>query len=233
NATMVDIIQAVKGQDVYMVHVVDAIEAINLEHTGALPGTKEPEGLVFAGLDPVAMDLLGARYMFGNVALEEAVASGIEDGHGGRFPQRVPLPTVKGNAIVTGAGYDSPLARDTSLKTAEKRGLGERRYHVLGWDAVADGPLVSLDGHLGTVRDGKFHDVVTGTLYFAAYKMAWDLQRTAFAYLESVDRLAGSSLMKQFLETFDEDGDGAVSYHEFGRTGIFGTLQHLNGDGVS
>jgi uncharacterized protein DUF362 len=233
NATMVDIIQAVKSQGIFMVHVVDAIEAINLDHTGNLPGTKEPEGLVFAGLDPVAMDLLGARYMFSNVPLGDAVSSGVEDGHGGHFPQRVPLPAVKGNAIVTETGYDCPLARDTSLRTAEERGLGARRYHVLGWDTVANSALVSLDGHLGTARDGTFVDLVTGTLYFDAYKMAWDLQRTAFGYLEAVDRLAGSSLKKQFLESFDEDADGVVTYDEFGKTGVLGTLLHLGGDAQS
>ena len=75
-----------------MIHVVDAIEAINLDHQGMLPGLKEPEGLVFAGIDPVAADLLCARYLFSNVPLQEALAAGLEDGHGGKFPQRVPVP---------------------------------------------------------------------------------------------------------------------------------------------
>jgi len=230
NATMIDIIQAVKGQGIFMVHVVDAVEAINLDHTGEAPGTKEPEGLVFAGLDPVAMDLLCARYTFCNVPLKEAVDSGIEDGNGGHFPQRVPVPTVHGNAIVTESGYDCPLARDTLLREAEERGLGERRYHVLGWDAVEDSPLVSLDGHLGTARDGKFADLVTRTLYFAMLKFPWDLQRTAFGYLESVDRLAGSRRKQQFLEAFDDDGDGVVTYREFGRNGIFSPLLQVAAD---
>jgi hypothetical protein len=179
------------------------------------------------------MDLLCSRYLFSNVPLKEAVDSGVEDGHGGHFPQRVPLPTVKGGAIVTETTYDCPLARDSLLRKAEERGLGERRYHVSGWDAVEDSPLVSLDGHLGTARDGKFADLVTRTLYFDAFKFPWDLQRTAFGYLESVDGLAGSSLKKQFLETFDEDGDGVVTYEEFGTHGIFGPLLQVNGDATS
>jgi len=230
NATMIDIIQAVKSQGIFMVHVVDGIETVNLDHTGELPGIKEPEGLVFAGLDPVAMDLLCARYMFSNVPLKEAVDSGVEDGNGGHFPQRVPLPTWNGEAIATEAGYDCPLARDALLRTAEERGLGERRYHVVGWDAVEDSPLVSLEGHLGTARDRKFADLVTRTLYFDAFKLPWDLQRTAFAYLDSVDRLTGSSLKKQFLESFDEDGDGVVTYEEFGKSGMFGPLLRVGGD---
>lgn len=233
NATMLDIVQAVKSQGIFMVHVVDGIEAINLEHTGILPGTKEPEGLVVAGLGPVAADLCCARYLFSNVPLEEAMASGVEDGHGGCFPQRVPLPTVKGGVIVTEAGYDCPLARHASLRKAEERGLGERRYRVLGRDAVGESPLVSLDGHLGTTRDGRFADLVTRTLPFDAFKMPWDMQRTAFGYLQSVDAPAGSSLRKQFLETFDEDRDGVVTYDEFGKTGILGPLLHVGGEALS
>jgi hypothetical protein len=161
------------------------------------------------------------------------VDSGVEDGNGGHFPQRVPLPTWNGQAIVTEAGYDCPLARDTLFRKAEERGLGQRRYHVVGWDAVEDSPLVSLEGHLGTARDGKFADLVTRTLYFDAFKLPWDLQRTAFAYLDSVDRLAGSSLKNQFLESFDDDGDGVVTYEEFGKSGIFGPLLRVGGDARS
>ena len=90
SATMIDIIQAVRNQGISMVHIVDAIEAINLDHQGMLPGLKEPEGLVFAGLDPVALDLLCARYLFSNVPLKEAMAVNLDDGHEGKFPQRVP-----------------------------------------------------------------------------------------------------------------------------------------------
>ena len=67
NATMVDIIQAVKGADTFMLHVVDGIESINHDHTGFTgTATKEPEGMVFAGVDPVATDLASARYFFSN-----------------------------------------------------------------------------------------------------------------------------------------------------------------------
>ena len=59
---------------------------------------------MFAGLDPVATDLLCARYMFSNVPLKEAEESKMEDGHGGCFPQRVPLPRVQGHDIVSETG---------------------------------------------------------------------------------------------------------------------------------
>lgn len=86
-ATMIDIIRAVQSQDIFMIHVVDGVEAINLDHQGILPGVKEPEGMVFAGLDPVAVDLLCARYMFSNVPIKDALQQPLEDGNGGRFPQ--------------------------------------------------------------------------------------------------------------------------------------------------
>jgi hypothetical protein len=60
--------------------------------------------------------------------------------------------------------------------------------------------------------------------------MPWDLQETAFHYFEAVDKLVGSSLKKEFIETFDEDGDGIVTYEEFGKKGIFGPILHLAGD---
>ena len=103
-ATMIDIIKAVKDQNIFMMHIVDAIEGINLDHQGIGVGIKEPEGMVFAGLDPVATDLLSARYMFSNVPIKEAMASGVEDGNGGVFPQSVPIPKVEGNHIISGNG---------------------------------------------------------------------------------------------------------------------------------
>ena len=232
-ATMVDIIKAVASQGIFMLHIVDAIEAINLDHQGILPGTKEAEGLAFAGLDPVATDLLCARYTFSNVPLDEAQKVALDDGTGGHFPQRVPVPTVEGNNIVTQMGYDCPLSRDITFQYAEKRGLGQRKYYVVGRDAVADSPLVSVDGHLGTVSDGTFSDLITQTLYFDVYKLPWDLQHTALSYFEAVDKLAGSSLKKEFLEAFDEKGDGIVTYEEFGKKGIFGPYLVLGGMMVS
>jgi len=232
-ATMIDIIKAVSGQGTFMIHIVDAIEAINLDHQGLVPGTKESEGMVFAGLDPVATDLLCARYMFSNVPLNEALGVELDDGTGERFPQRVPIPTVEGDNIVTKMGFDCPLSRDICFERAEKRGLGQRGYYVVGRDAVADSPLVSLQGNLGTVSHGTFSDLVTKTLYFDVLKLPWDLQQTAFNYLTAVDELAGSSLNREFLEAFDENGDGIITYEEFGKKGFTGAQLHLAGDMVS
>jgi len=229
-ATMADIIKAVAHAGVFMLHVVDGIEAINHDHTGLLGrGTLEPEGIVFAGLNPVATDLLSARYMFTNIPLKEALEAGLEDGNGGIFAQRVPVPTVKDNQIITREAYDCPLSRDVCFANAQKRGLGRRDYYVVGRDAVTGSPLVSVQGHLGTAKNGSFGDVITKTLYCDDLKMPWDMQKTALSYLEAVDRLTGSSLKKEFLDAYDEDRDGVVTYEEFGTKGIFGPMLHVFG----
>jgi len=217
NATMVDIIKAVKNQGIFMVHVVDGIETINYDHQGIGPGKKESEGIVLAGLDPVATDLLSARYMFSNVPLKEALELAVDDGNGGRFPQKVPIPAVEGKSIITKMGYDCPISRDACFKSAEINGLGMRNYYVVGKDAIADSTLVSIQGHLGAVKNGTFTDLITKSLYFDVFKVPWDLQQTALHYFSAVDELSGSSLKKSFLEAFDETGDGIVTYDEFGK----------------
>jgi hypothetical protein len=232
-ATMIDIIKAVMNQGIFSVHVVDGIETINQDHMGKVLGLKEPEGMVFAGLNPVAMDLLCARYMFSNVPLKEALEAGLDDGSGGRFPQRVPLPAVEGKNIVTRTGYDCPLARDICFSNAQMRGLGGRKYYVVGRDAVADRPLISLQGHSGTPDGGTFSDLVTKTMFFDVYKIPWDLQQTAFDYFAAVDSITGSSLKKDFLGAFDEKGDGTVTYEEFGKKGFVDALLWSSGDFVS
>ncbi|TFG02841.1 MAG: DUF362 domain-containing protein, partial [Promethearchaeota archaeon] len=84
--TMIDIIKAVINQGIFMFHIVDGIEAINLDHQGLGIGVKKAEGMVFTGLDPVATDLLCARYMFSNVPLKEALEVKLEGGTAGGFP---------------------------------------------------------------------------------------------------------------------------------------------------
>ncbi|MCP4753838.1 MAG: DUF362 domain-containing protein, partial [Proteobacteria bacterium] len=233
NATMIDIVKAAASQDVFMIHVVDGIETTNLDHTGSPSAVGEPEGMAFAGLDPVATDLLCARYMFSNVPLAEAAKVDLDDGSGGRFPQAVPVPRLDGGNIVTETGYDCPLSRDNCLKRAEERGLGTRGYYVVGRDAVADLPMVSLQGHLGVADGGVFSDRVTKTLFYDSYKVPWDLQKTSFGYLEALDALTGSSLKDEFLNAFDDDHNGIVSFDEYGKKGIWGAILYSAGQSVN
>jgi len=233
NATMVDIIKAVAGQNVFMLHVVDGVEATNQDHQGSLPGVLVPEGMVFAGLDPVATDLMSARYLFNNVPLAEAEKAGLKSDGGGFFCQRVPIPAIQNGQIITATGYDCPLARDRSFQYAEKRGLGKRKYHAIGTDAVTNLPIVSVQGHPGTAKDETFTDLITSTLYYDVYKLPWDLQKTSFSYFDCVDKLTGTTLKQEFLDAFDEDGDGVVTYDDGGKKGMTGFMLHWGGTGIS
>jgi len=230
-ATMIDIIKAVHNLGIFMIHIVDGIEAINILHDGN--GVKVPEGLVFAGLDPVATDLLCARYMFSNVPLKESLEVKLEGGTAGGFPQKVPLPKYDGKNIVSTAGYDCPLARDITFENAEKRGLGQTSYYVMGYDVLTDSPMISLKGHLGMAKNNTFSDVITTTLYYDIMKIFWDLQRTSFSYLAALDEMNGTNLSEEVLHNFDENEDGMVSYEEFGRRGSTTVGMHLMGDFVS
>jgi hypothetical protein len=232
-ATMLDILKGGSSQGIFMLHVVDAVEAVNIDHQGIGMGTKEKEGMVFAGLDMVATDLLCARYMFSNIPMNEALEVGLEDGHGGLFAQRVPVPCLEGNNIVTQPGYDCPLARDRVFENAERRGLGQRKYYVVGHDSVTDSPLATLQGHLGAIQNGTFSDVTTHGLYFDAFCLPWGLQKTCLSYMEAVDRLTGSKLKQDFLAAFDEDKDGVITFEEFGTNGQHGILLYLGGDFLS
>jgi hypothetical protein len=223
-ATMLDILRALAGQKIFMVHCVDAIEAVNRDHQGIGLAVVEPEGLVVAGIDVVATDLLCGRHIFSNVKQAEAAKNGLRDRFGGSFVQTVPVPRYNGKEIVTEKGYDCLLARDSSLAQAAKEGLGTGDYYVVGHDGVTDRPLASQQGRLGYVDDGVFHEIVTQALYWDIYKMPWDLQRTFFGYLEAADQLEHTSLKQEFLAAFDEDKDGVVTYDEYGTKGMFGPL---------
>jgi hypothetical protein len=60
SASQADVIRATANQGVFMLHVTDAIQAMNLSHTGS--GAKVAEGLIAASIDPVALDLACARW---------------------------------------------------------------------------------------------------------------------------------------------------------------------------
>ncbi|MGZ3535439.1 MAG: DUF362 domain-containing protein [Thermodesulfobacteriota bacterium] len=235
-AAMIDIIQAVRSQSIPTFHVLDAIQPTNLDHQGMLPGVAVPEGLVFAGADPVAVDLAAARYIYSNVSMEEAHEAALDDGFGGRFAQRIPIPFLEGGQIVTRNGYDCPIARDFVMVRSEERGLGQRKYCVAGKDMVTGRPIVSVEGRIGTVDGIRFDEIVTKELYFDVFKFPWDMQQTFLNYLDATDRLErGSGRKKIFLEDFDEDGDGSISYEEVGKKGhvVFNTHWGAQSNSIS
>jgi len=224
-ANIADAIQAVKGQDIMMLNVVDAIEATNINHSGP-GGVAVPEGLVFAGTDPVAVDACASRYMFSMVPLSEADKVRREHHLASDVIQKVPMPEIEGNNIVTGEGYDSPFSRYGGLKHCESRGLGRRQFYVVGNDLWRGGILASLNQKLGRVDGGVFHELLTTTLYHVPMKTMMDLQAMSFAYLELNDKLTGSDFKKKVLEAYDENGDGVIDYTETGKGGSPITLAY-------
>jgi hypothetical protein len=171
--------------------------------------------------------------MFSNVPLGESLEVKLEGGTANGFPQKVPVPIREGNNIISTDGYDCPLARDITFKRAEKRGLGQMSYHVKGYDVLTNSPIISLKGHLGIVKNGNFSDIITNTLFYDTFKLPWDLQRTVFNYLDVVDELEGTKLKEKFLQYFDEDNDGVVTYEEFGKKGSTTFILHLAANMVS
>jgi hypothetical protein len=233
SGTQADVIRATANQDVFMLHVIDAIEPTNVDHTGSGRGVLLPEGYVMASTDPVAVDELCARHCFKMVPMVEARQIRDNGGPSTEFMQRAPIPRVDGRNIVSDGGFDSPLPRYSLFSYAEGRGLGQRLYHVAGWDAEARAPLATLDGHLGRVEGGAFSELITPHFYFNPGTLLWDLQKTVLGYLEANDRLTGSSYLAQMLEAFDENGDGVIDYDEKGKNGATAFLLRSSARAIS
>lgn len=228
--TMVDVIKATQNQGVLMLHVVDALEAINIDHMGMGMGIKVPEGYTFASLDPVALDLLCARYMFKTVPMQEARRLQKEKNLPTDFLQKAPMAKSDGKNIVTEEGFDSPIPRYNLFKYAEDRGLGQQKYYVVGWDTATEAPLASIEGHLGRMEEGKFSELLTPSFYHNPSLLLWGLQDTVLSYIKASDSLTGSSYLRELLDAFDENGDGVIDYDELGRTGFFLPIMRLGAE---
>ncbi|WP_214084249.1 DUF362 domain-containing protein [Methanoculleus sp.] len=124
--TQADVISAVQDQRVFMVHVSDAIDTINLNHNPEGIAVRIPEGYVWSSLDCVAMDLLCSRYCFKTVPMAEGLRLKEENGWTTEFVRHVPVATIEGRNIVTSEGLDSPLFRYNLYRYAEERGVGRR-----------------------------------------------------------------------------------------------------------
>ena len=217
--TQADIMRAVQAQNIYMLHIVDAIESVNISHQGG--GVRVPEGLVIAGKDAVAVDVFSARYCFKTVLMSEARELQAKNNYPGDFFRKVPVVEVEGGNLVTKQGYDSPLWRYGLYEYVEKRGVGSRKYYVTGRDITTDSALSSVQGHFGRLDGNEFKEMITSTLYYAAMCFLWDMEKTALSYAEANDRLTGSTYHKMLLDAFDENGDGVISYEETGKKGFF------------
>jgi hypothetical protein len=219
NGVMADIVRAVQDAGVRILSVSDGIEMINLDHTFSAMARRTPEGYILASLDAVALDVVASRYMFKTIPVAEARKLIKEGKATSEYLQRVPLPTVEGPNIVTKEGIDSPISRDTAFAYAESRGTGRRACHVVGEDLWHGGRLATVEGHLGRVVDGIFDELVTRTLYYDQTKLLWDLQVTTLAWARATDQLTGSDYEREFLDEYDEDGDGVIHFEDTGKRG--------------
>jgi len=139
---------------------------------------------------------------------------------------------VAGPNIETGEGLDSPLFRYNLYRYAESRGVGQQKYYVVGWDSLTETPLASLGGHLGRIEHGQFLELTTKTMYFNLSCLLWDLQKTILSYAKAHDDLTGSTLFKEFMDTFDENNDGIIDYDEMGRKGFWNTAPYIQVHGT-
>jgi len=217
DGTMVDMNLAIKSRVGYILHVVDAVKVIDIDHTGSGTGVARKEGLIFASKDPVALDLLCARYMFKNLPRDPNSP--------GTFARGVPVPhiDVDTGAIVTGPGVDLRLSRSTLFEYAEGRDLGKQSYYVKGKDVTIypSRLLVSKDGHFGSVRWewGNFRDIMTHELYFSMGGTLADLQPAVLGYAQATDKLSGSKYHEEFM-ALDENRNGIIDDSELGRNGV-------------
>ena len=226
--TQADTVKATKEQGIFMVHISDGIELMSSERGPV------PEGYVFASLDPVALDLACARYMFKNIPLKNARELQKQYNLPIDFLQSAPVPHLDGNCIVSGEGIEAPIMRYVMPAYAASRGLGQLDYHVTGWDSITNTPLVSVHGHLGRIVDNRFEELITSQHYYSQLTPLWYLQNTLMAYLAANDTLTGSSYRQQVLDAFDENGDGQIDFDEMGKNGVWtyyitlgGTATHL------
>ncbi len=230
--TQADVIRAVQGQNVFMLHVADAIDTINHSHNPDGRAVRVPEGYIWSSLDCVALDLCCARYCFKTVPMLEGLKLKEENGWPTEFVHHVPVARVEGGNIVTGEGLDSPLFRYNLYRYAESRGVGQQNYYIVGWDGLTQTPLASLMGHLGRIGNGQFLELMTKTMYFNLGCLIWDMQKTILSYARAHDDLTGSSLCKEFMDSFDENNDGVIDYDENGRRGywnaVFSILGHVS-----
>lgn len=219
--TQSDVIKAVQNQGVFMLHISDSIHMINLNHNPEGIAVRIPEGYIWSSLDCVALDLLSARYCFKTVPMSEGIKLKEENNWNTEFVHHVPVAKIEGKNIVTVEGLDSPLFRYNLYHYAENRGVGKQQYYVTGWDTTTSTPLASLVGHLGRIEDKRFVELMTENMYYNPSCMLWDMQKTILSYAEANDTLTGSSIFKEFMDGFDENGDGIIDYDENGKKGIW------------
>jgi hypothetical protein len=198
DGTMVDINLALKQEIPSILHVCDAIMTANVNHGG--PGVLVPEGFVLASEDPVALDLLAARYMYKNVPMNVDPDFGRES-----WRPTLTLSGISGVKII-----EHPLEQIKSFEYAESRNLGEQTYFVSGKDMKSGGnsSLISQDGHLGKIERGCFSDIMTKEIYFHELGFLYSMQPMTLGLAKATDDLTGMSFFFPRFGEMNEDGSG-------------------------
>lgn len=217
SGTQCDIIKSIQQQGVFILNVSDAINIMNISHNPDGKSIPVPEGLIFASLDPLALDYCCARYCFNNVPM--ALGKELMETYNWNteFVQEVPVPYIEENHISTTTCYDSPLFRYHLYDYAQYRGIGQKSYYVTGFDTLTNTPFVSLNGHLGRIESDQFAELITNTLYYNPTTLLHHLQLMVLSYAKCCDTLAGTSKYHDFMRLYDENNDGIIDYDEKGR----------------
>ncbi len=217
SGTQTDIISAVQNQDVFMLHVTDAINVLNMSRETGNRAALIPEGFAWSSLDCVALDLLCSRYCFKTVPMLRALKLMKENNWPTEFVRHVPVAYINGKNISTVLGLDSPLFLYGLYRFAEERGIGKQDYYVVGEDTLTEMPLASLKGHLGRIDTVRFFELMTQTMYYNPGTILHDLQKTIISFAKACDALTGSTLFKDIMEYFDENDDGIIDFDEKGQ----------------
>ncbi|BBF43761.1 hypothetical protein lbkm_2449 [Lachnospiraceae bacterium KM106-2] len=215
--TQCDIVRSVREQGILILNISDAIHIVNISHNPDGLSKPIPEGLMFASLDPLALDYCCARYCNNQLPLMDGKALMKKYNWPTEFVQIVPLPYISDHNIATTTGYDSPLFRYYLFDYAEQHGVGKKQYYVTGYDTLTDTPFVSLDGHLGRIENRYFNELITNTLYYNPTTLIHHLQLTILSYAKCNDILTGTSIYNEIMNLFDENKDGVIDYEEKGR----------------
>ncbi len=216
SGTQSDVIRAVQNENVFMIHITDTVNMINISHNADGRSVRVPEGYVWSSLDCVALDLFCARYCFKTLPMLYGAKLKEKNHWPTEFVHHVPVALISGSNISSGTGLDSPLFRYDLYRYAEERGIGQQKYYVTGWDSLTQMPMVSVGGHLGRIDNTQFTELMTKTLYYNPNTILHDLQLTILSYAKACDALTGTASFKEFMNTFDENRDGVIDYDEKG-----------------
>ncbi|NMM65910.1 hypothetical protein HBE96_25365 [Clostridium sp. P21] len=111
-----------------MLHVIDAINIINISHNNYDEvSARVPEGCIWASLDCVALDLFCVRYCFKTIPISQALKLKKKNNWTTRFVHHVLVTKINEKNISTITGFDSLLFRYDLYRYVEERSVGQQK----------------------------------------------------------------------------------------------------------